>query len=115
MECANQAVIVMASHMLKAYKLEKLFWAEVVAHVVYTPNRCPTRALRFVLRTPSSENQNLPFGYWEGMRESWLMCLETKIIIKKIAFMENNGSIRNNLEMCLSGRSEGPMMVVVDE
>lgn len=35
--------------------------------------------------------------------------------MKNIAFMENSGSIRNNLEMCPSGRNEGPMMVVVNE
>ena len=29
--------------------------------------------------------------------------------------VENNGSIRNNFEMRVNGRNEGPMMVVVDK
>lgn len=29
--------------------------------------------------------------------------------------MEGSGNVRNDLEMCQSGRSEGPTMVVVDK
>jgi hypothetical protein len=47
-----------------------------------------------------------------------LICLETKKIIKSrdVVFMGHSGSISNVLEMCSSGRIEGPTaMVVVDE
>jgi len=56
-------------------------------------------------------------GYYEGMKAYRLMCMETKKIIKSrdVVFMENSGSIRNDLEMRPSGRYEGPSLVEVDE
>lgn len=44
-ECENRAFVAMAKRMLEAQKLEKSFWAEVVANVIYILNRYPTRAL----------------------------------------------------------------------
>ena len=43
------------------------------------------------------------------------MCLETKKIIKNndVVFMEDNGSITNDLEMPPSGRNEGSIVVVM--
>ena len=32
-------------YMLKAKKMPKKFWAEVVATIVYTLNRCPTKSV----------------------------------------------------------------------
>ena len=45
------------------------------------------------------------------------MCLQTKKIIKNkdVVFMEDGTSVGNALKMRLSGRNEGPMVVVVDE
>ena len=55
--------------------------------------------------------------YFESMKVYRLMCLETKKIIniKNIIFMEDSESIRNDLEIHMSGRNEGPTMVVVNE
>lgn len=49
------------------------------------------------------------------MKAYSLMCLETNKIIqnKNVVCMVNNESIKNNLEMCPSGRIEGPTMMVV--
>ena len=57
------------------------------------------------------------YGYCKGMKAYMLMYLETKKIIKcrDVVFMEISGSIKNDLEMHLSGRNEGPMVVLVDE
>jgi hypothetical protein len=56
-------------------------------------------------------------GYCEGIEAYRLMCLETKKIIKSgdVVFMEDSGSMRNDLEMRPSGRDGGRMMVVMDE
>ena len=56
-------------------------------------------------------------GYCEGMEAYRLMCLETKKIIKSrdVVFMEDSGSISNDLEMRPSGRNGGRTVVVVDE
>jgi hypothetical protein len=42
---------------------------------------------------------------------------KTKKIIKNgdVVFMDDSGSIRNDMEMRPSGRNEGPQVVVVDE
>ena len=53
------------------------------------------------------------------MEECKIMHSAKCCIIKKnrdVMFMENNGSLRNDLEMRPSGRNEGPtVVVVVDE
>jgi hypothetical protein len=56
-------------------------------------------------------------GYCEDMKAFRLMCLEINkgIKIKDSVFMEDSGSIRNNLEMHPSVANEGPTLVVVDE
>ena len=56
-------------------------------------------------------------GYCKGMKAYRLMYLERNKIIKNknVLFMEDSGSIRNDLEMCPSERNEGPMVVVVEE
>jgi len=56
-------------------------------------------------------------GYCEGMEAYRLMCLETMKIIKSgdVVFMEDSGSMRNDLEMRPSGRIGGRIVVVVDE
>jgi hypothetical protein len=56
-------------------------------------------------------------GYCEGIEAYRLMCLETKKIIKSgdVEFMEDSGSMGNNLEMRPSGREGGRMVVVMDE
>ena len=56
-------------------------------------------------------------GYCEGMEAYRLMCLETKKIIKSrdVVFMEDSGSINNDLEMRPSGRDGGRTIVVMDE
>ena len=45
------------------------------------------------------------------------MCLQTKMFVKSrdVVLMENGTSIRNALEIRLSGRDESPMAVVVDK
>ena len=48
-ECANRTIVPIAKCMLKAQKLEKLFWMEEVANAVCTLNQCPTRALCSVI------------------------------------------------------------------
>ena len=55
-------------------------------------------------------------GYCEGMKTYRLICLDIKKIIKNkvVMFMEDSGSIRNDLEIRPSGRIEGPTMVVMD-
>lgn len=55
-------------------------------------------------------------GYCKGMNVYRLMCLESRKIIENIdvMFMEDSGSIKNNLELCPSGRNEGHAVVVVD-
>lgn len=46
-----------------------------------------------------------------------LMCLDIKKMMKSgdVVFMEDSGSMTNNLEMCRSGRNEGRTVVVVGE
>ena len=56
--------------------------------------------------------------YYEGIKAYRLICMGTKKVIKNedVVFMENSGSISKVLEMCSSGRIEGPTAVVlVDE
>jgi len=55
-------------------------------------------------------------GYCEETGTYRLMYLQTKKIIKSrdVVFMEDKTNIRNNLEMRLSGRNEGPTTVVMD-
>ena len=50
------------------------------------------------------------------MKAYRLMCFKTTKIIKHrdVVFMKGSGSIRNYLEMCPSGRNEGPTLMVVD-
>ena len=47
-ECVNQTFVIMTKCMLEVQKLKKSLWAKVVANVVYTLNRCLTRALQYV-------------------------------------------------------------------
>jgi hypothetical protein len=57
-------------------------------------------------------------GYCENMKVCNIMCLETKKIVKinkGFVFMEDSGSIRNDLEIHPSWRNEGPTVVVMDE
>ena len=56
-------------------------------------------------------------GYCEGTKAYRLMCLETMKIIKSedVVFMEDSGSMKNDLEMCPSGRNGGPLVMVVDD
>jgi transposase InsO family protein len=44
----NQTILDMARSLLKAKKLPKQYWAEVVSCAVYLLNRCPTRSLQAV-------------------------------------------------------------------
>lgn len=48
LECANQTFVAMEKCMLKAQKLEKLFWIEIMTNTVYTLNQYPTKALRSI-------------------------------------------------------------------
>ena len=43
MECANRTIVETGRNMLYAKNLNKSFWMETVANVIYTRNRCPTR------------------------------------------------------------------------
>ena len=55
-------------------------------------------------------------GYYECMKAFRLMSLKTKQKIHKnkdVVFMEDSGSIRNDLKMSPSVRNEGPTVVVV--
>ena len=56
-------------------------------------------------------------GYCTRTKAYRLICLETKNIIKikNVVHMEDIRSIINGLELRLSGRNEGPKVVVVDE
>lgn len=42
---ANCTIEEMIRNMLHVHKLDKPFWVETVVNVVYTRNRCPTKAL----------------------------------------------------------------------
>lgn len=44
-EHVNYSIMDMASNILHAQNLHKLFWAEVVANAIYNQNQYPTRAL----------------------------------------------------------------------
>jgi transposase InsO family protein len=44
-ERKNQMILNMARSLLKAKKLPKQYWAEVVSCAVYLLNRCPTRSM----------------------------------------------------------------------
>jgi hypothetical protein len=56
-------------------------------------------------------------GYCESMKAYRLRCLETKTIVKNrdVVLIKDRMSIRNDLEMCPSGRNASPTIVVVDE